>query len=429
MSSLHNDDELPSAGTQNTQSSPLLHRRMPHCRTPLPSTPTPKGHRPSQEKSVSELRNEHHACLPSQQFRIEQTEERQRLAKLYGSLYGSHTHEYVEKLVRDRWKREGIWDDTWKEGEEAEWRWKHERTGFEFGSEHLFSITTLNLQDPSRPLSRFLNQVHQEIYKIWNEMMQLVLKAVDPTDYGLESHSVMGCSKAEATSHLRDQISTQASRIVKERWKRWDLWDDNWGELPGLAWKHELPMGEFPFHIYSPNTPGPSKPLAKYANMGFLSSGESSITSLNQSDVDSSLLLVPPPSKSPLPLSTPQGGSESEKISTEGIAIAVDIARRSLKRGPASEIITQNKPSLYQASPQTLRRSSRIIRSSPQCVQRTLRFIEDVVLDNSTKARATTFVLVRLVTEGMSTPIIILPHEVYTQSLPLITRSLNKSKN
>ena len=40
-------------------------------------------------------------------------------------------------------------------------------------------------------------------------------------------------------------LNTAAYDRVKARWKKWGVWNDNWGVLPGMSWQHERPLEDF----------------------------------------------------------------------------------------------------------------------------------------------------------------------------------------
>lgn len=374
-------DQPASAITEHNQSASPCHDQTFHPSRRATPPSTSNRHNLGRKKSKFDLGYEYNASLPSQQFKAEQKEERRRLAQLSRSLSSnreystpSFTHEDIEELVRDRWKEEGIWDSTWEEGQEAEWRWRHERPCIEPGFKHLLSITVHSLRDPSRPISRFLYQVHKEIRKIWEERMETVQPAAPSTDYGLESYSSTTHNKADITSHLRDQISSQARRTVGKRWERQGLWNDAWGELPGLSWKHEQPMEEFSFHVYSPTSPGPFMHLAEYALMDVPASkpSEEGITKLTLSDVEPSISLDLQSDNNHSPPSTIQVRSESETVSSQETAPSVEVALQTRKaskrkRDFETHVVARHVPKrtcLSLASPQKLRRSSRIFTPS-----------------------------------------------------------------
>ncbi|KAI0143826.1 hypothetical protein GGR57DRAFT_518136 [Xylariaceae sp. FL1272] len=70
----------------------------------------------------------------------------------------------------------------------------------------------------SRPLDMFLSQLEHELF--------------------LDSHVI---------PDLQDQknISTITCSKIRNEWKAWGIWDDGWGDLPGLKWRHQHDLWAF----------------------------------------------------------------------------------------------------------------------------------------------------------------------------------------
>lgn len=75
-------------------------------------------------------------------------------------------------------------------------------------------------REPSRPYYQFLHQLSKE-------RERLLAESAD----------------GEATITTAD-INTTAYKNVVETWQRRKIWNDRWGVMPGMVWKHEEPFEE-----------------------------------------------------------------------------------------------------------------------------------------------------------------------------------------
>ncbi|KAI9849329.1 MAG: hypothetical protein M1837_004789 [Sclerophora amabilis] len=67
----------------------------------------------------------------------------------------------------------------------------------------------------------------------------------------LEENSCLASQELKNRELFRGQdINTKAYENVKDRWIRWEIWNDEWGVLPGMLWMHEDPV-----EVELPNDP------------------------------------------------------------------------------------------------------------------------------------------------------------------------------
>ncbi|KAJ8127744.1 hypothetical protein O1611_g5892 [Lasiodiplodia mahajangana] len=210
-----------------------------------------------------EIFSEHIASFPSNQFKDQIDEERQRI---YQKMHPTHPPPQAGGLatpikrlavetVKSRWIEQGMWKDEWTDvtkqnftstvagitifdHDKPRGRWKHEEplgseteleagsTAEAKGSEEIRKIAErLHVlereREASRPYHQFLWQVSEERERIRDEQ---------------------GFSGAPAED-LAD-VNTRAYEAVKSRWVKWTLWHHKWGVLPGMWWKHERSLEE-----------------------------------------------------------------------------------------------------------------------------------------------------------------------------------------
>ncbi|KAH7304964.1 hypothetical protein B0I35DRAFT_444528 [Stachybotrys elegans] len=177
----------------------------------------------------------HRESCPWHQFLAEVREERLWLQKLYGfpascpEEQGLGWDVKAAAAVKVDWTLQGIWRNEWDLfGTDQElWRWKHEE------KDSSFSFSPFEKQ-ASRPFARFCNQVQKACERQLELMKRYTLP--DGTILRLDLGSAMQfgqCLKVPAN------INTDASAEVRSRWIDRGIWDDAWGILPGMAWKHE----------------------------------------------------------------------------------------------------------------------------------------------------------------------------------------------
>ena len=162
--------------------------------------------------------------------------------------------EEVRKIVKNRWRDQGIWSNKWTEQTRWNWRWKHELpldpssdSEAEAVRPSIFGPDPARIRpqksarrehekravkacrererEASRPIHRFFHQVLLE-----HERMQQGPDALDP-------------SPKDANS--------KAYENVKKSWVEQNIWDERWGLLPGMSWMHEEPLDRF-LDYYAP---------------------------------------------------------------------------------------------------------------------------------------------------------------------------------
>ena len=216
------------------------------------------------------LMDERAASLPLQQFEAQKDEETRRIWNTNSRtnwmseskipIGGTEEKEAIE-TVKKRWVEQGIWKDKWDEMAAGRYmnvgRWKHEEpieleseseTDTEAESPPTFSIFGVPQKQPQpkprRPKSNDENQrvaerravrerereasrpYHQFVYQISKERERI-------QD---ESANGEGADVAD--------INTRAYENVKNTWTKRGIWNERWGILPGMSWKHEEPLEE-----------------------------------------------------------------------------------------------------------------------------------------------------------------------------------------
>ncbi|KAI9835506.1 MAG: hypothetical protein M1837_003708 [Sclerophora amabilis] len=257
---------------------PPSYRSQPSGTTTLSASPEPT----SDEKRRRELRDlrfyrrkkimdERAASFPLQQFKDQREEETKRIfyADPRSSWMGQIPIQGIEETqavetVKKQWIEQGIWKDKWEWDEMADGRfwdvgpWKHEEP-LELESESetdteaespppTFSISGTpqkSLQPkPRRPKSdhekrriaerrvkreterQASRPYHQFIYQIGKERERIQDKSANGE----------GADAAD--------INTRAYENVKNTWTTRGMWNERWGLLPGMSWKHEEPLEE-----------------------------------------------------------------------------------------------------------------------------------------------------------------------------------------
>ena len=151
--------------------------------------------------------------------------------------------EAAEANVKYRWIQQGIWDKRW-DGQPYK-IWKHEiedrslptrlsnmiekhrleskqRRKHADLEEEYYEIVRCAVdyqsRQSSRPCNQFLNQVCQE--REWIKM---------------------GLSEHDQDQDQQTDLDARAYEVVKSRWVRDGIWDNDWASLPGASWRHERP--------------------------------------------------------------------------------------------------------------------------------------------------------------------------------------------
>ncbi|KAI0144477.1 hypothetical protein GGR57DRAFT_507528 [Xylariaceae sp. FL1272] len=119
--------------------------------------------------------------------------------------------------VKAQWEEQDIWKKSWDElifapGVEGIALLRDTDTSNDISEDRWEHENNKNCVE-SRPINMFLYQVQQRLRQE-------------------EMHP----------SEPKPDISTTAYEAVLNDWRSWNIWDDEWGVLPGLRWRHE---GEF----------------------------------------------------------------------------------------------------------------------------------------------------------------------------------------
>ncbi|KAL7619585.1 hypothetical protein AAE478_010126 [Parahypoxylon ruwenzoriense] len=135
--------------------------------------------------------------------------------------------EAVEE-VKAQWVDQGIWKKSWNKTDDgpcAGELWKHEdplseaptQNGPDSRFQPKWQAELIREREASRPIHQFFYQVTKQ---------QERLSARDNGDLSV-------CAS---------DISTQAYEMVRASWIARGIWEDDWGVLPGLTWRHEKPL-------------------------------------------------------------------------------------------------------------------------------------------------------------------------------------------
>lgn len=228
------------------------------------STRSQSPNQPSEEERRHKERHyrlmeERDASRPYDQLIAQEAEERERIIEEIGNRtrrvpIGTDYYRLAHENVKKRWIEQGIWKHEWKNGV-AFGSWKHEeplepesRTDTDAGSQpNLFSVfpnkprpeaeqskteeerrqieeqqaARVHQREASRPFYQFIYQVSRE-----RDRIQHLSRLREPI------------TPASA------DINTNAYQNVKNTWMKRGIWNQNWGVLPGMSWKHEKPLQE-----------------------------------------------------------------------------------------------------------------------------------------------------------------------------------------
>lgn len=252
-----------------------------------PDEETQLAQRRSQRKW--QLIQEHRASFPSNQLAAEigeeedwQREQSENRGRAWPPV-GTSSYRAAEATVKARWAEQDIWDDNWKKVQV--WRWKHEEMPAkheadvcpppkctEAESGRLNSAADMPSVEEqrairerkcaaSRPFHQFIYQVSTERSRIEDEM-RYPPSVQDLTDLNLHRFGLNGnpvlfqpwpaaspppiteAKGEEAPTSIPRDINSRAYERVRAAWTKRGVWNEQWGVLPGMAWKHEQPLTE-----------------------------------------------------------------------------------------------------------------------------------------------------------------------------------------
>ncbi|KAK6821256.1 hypothetical protein PG987_015656 [Apiospora arundinis] len=172
----------------------------------------------------------------------------------------------AREVVTKRWIEQGIWNDKWQPGL-PDGRWKHQEPldmesesdsedDEEIQTRPPFSVPAKpkapkkeeeKLQrlaerqmrregerEASRPFNRFVQQVSEERGRIRSNTRSAAPDVLDPAN-----------------------INTTAYDNVRERWVKRGIWNQKWGTIPGMNWKHEQDLHRWLLEELGPRPEAP----------------------------------------------------------------------------------------------------------------------------------------------------------------------------
>ncbi|KAI0114233.1 hypothetical protein F4776DRAFT_638669 [Hypoxylon sp. NC0597] len=165
------------------------------------------------------------------------TNRRDKFLHVNPGLQGGWLYDRAAEEVRAQWIEQRIWKNSWdynfgQRRPESTATWKHEdplrfafldvpnQTGREARSRPKWKEDVMQERDASRPINQFIYQVKSEC-----ERLEDLSKKDDSTPPA--------------------NIYSRAYDIVRDRWTKRHVWDEEWGVLPGMTWPHEGPEPEF----------------------------------------------------------------------------------------------------------------------------------------------------------------------------------------
>jgi hypothetical protein len=267
LAALEKDPQLLARARRRFSNSPLSYSSEQSGTTTQLESPEPPAEeqvRFYEQDLRFHQRREHKASLPSTQFEVQIGEEMRRLWKadpdsnwMENMPIGLYD-ETARKIVKDRWIEQGIWNKKWIEGTGI-WRWKHEEP-LKLESELMAAEPSSclffeSLDQPNRKRRRTKNdnrrlmaeqrvilEHEREASRPFNQFIYQISK---------QRQQIQDESSGKAVVTLPPNVYTEAYETVKKSWTERGLWDQRWGMLPGIAWKHEEPFED----IYGPTPP------------------------------------------------------------------------------------------------------------------------------------------------------------------------------
>ncbi|KAK8852191.1 major royal jelly protein [Apiospora arundinis] len=242
------------------------------------SSDSPSEEQYRYDQRVVQLTLEHGASWPRNQWEDEAKEEGHRIlrAKIEEEDYvhvpdatGLPPPELLSsarEVVTKRWIEQGIWNDKWQPGL-PDGRWKHQEPldmesesdsedDEEIQTRPPFSVPAKpkapkkeeeKLQrlaerqmrregerEASRPFNRFVQQVSEERGRIRSNTRSAAPDVLDPAN-----------------------INTTAYDNVRERWVKRGIWNQKWGTIPGMNWKHEQDLHRWLLEELGPRPEAP----------------------------------------------------------------------------------------------------------------------------------------------------------------------------
>lgn len=233
-----------------------------HNSTRSQSSDFPSDEQRYREERKWQLVAERNASLPYHQLSAQEKKEVEWLVE--ADRNGSHPrpgrvdfHKLAYDNVKKRWVEQGIWNEKWT-STASNGVWKHQEP-LELDSEletdderepqprifeafltpippksdeekrRIVEQRSLRLRErgASRQASR---PFHQFVYQVSNQRGRI--------------QDLLGNGEARAAASTNADVNTRAYEMVKSFWVKQKIWDQRWGILPGMSWKHEEPFEE-----------------------------------------------------------------------------------------------------------------------------------------------------------------------------------------
>ncbi|RCI08580.1 hypothetical protein L249_4751 [Ophiocordyceps polyrhachis-furcata BCC 54312] len=215
-----------------------------------------------------ELAQEHAATTPSHQFRAQvQAEARARnngapCPVAYRDIIKptKPSLQPIVAAIKERWVKQGIWKPEWSVLDMPGDQWKHETGPVHVHPAERRVDTAAHLLRSLREPGN-VEQVQQglnrlELADAESDAAHLLMAMKDSSDEWQEREAsrplfqfvLQFCQercRLAVDGTAASSIDVMAYDQTKQTWIENGLWDKNWGLVPGMAWKHERPLGEF----------------------------------------------------------------------------------------------------------------------------------------------------------------------------------------
>ncbi len=195
-----------------------------------------------------ELRN----STADEQFAVQKNDELDRILKArdMGLLQQPSPFDWeqaAEANVKYRWMRQGIWDDRWDE--QPNKIWKHELEDLSQPTWLLTTTKDTNSETKHRKYSD-LEDEYQEIaqFSVDVQTRQWSRPCYQFIHQICEERQWIKLGFNGQDQDQRFDLDTKAYENTRSRWVRDGIWDNDWGVIPGVSWKHERPRKFLPAH-------------------------------------------------------------------------------------------------------------------------------------------------------------------------------------
>ncbi|XXH01399.1 MSH2 protein [Hypoxylon texense] len=181
---------------------------------------------------------------------------------------GGWLYDQAREEVQAQWVEQGIWKDSWQHmelGPPYTDSWKHEIPPPSLYNDDDTATTNPHLpsaartrpmwraeqarqREASRPINMFLYQVTNECERLADYVKAEAATAAaaaaetagdNTNDQDDQAGQVQAHPVLQDPARAAGDINTRAYERVRARWTARRIWDDGWGVLPGMAWRHE----------------------------------------------------------------------------------------------------------------------------------------------------------------------------------------------